>query len=76
MSRVGNNPELLKVMCKGCISGKSINEPWFAYLLQIWELKNAGYPFDRDDLSIEMWKMLRELDVVINNYNVSKQQGK
>lgn len=54
--------------CKGCRIGEVLKPyddlfmGWFQQMLLLWELKRAGYPFRRNDLSLIEWRVLGILD--------------
>jgi hypothetical protein len=36
------------------------------------DLQQAGFPFDKNDITIEQWKYIAELKTAINNYAVEQ----
>jgi len=39
--------------------------PWFRHILFLYRLRKGGYPFEKNDLSLEEWLALGELEEAI-----------
>ena len=51
--------ENLEWTCTNCKKQKAdVISPWTYHLLQIRKLQKAGYPFDKNELTIEEWQDL------------------
>lgn len=51
--------ENLEWTCANCKKEKyDVISPWTYHLLQIRRLQKAGYPFERNELTIEEWQDL------------------
>ena len=50
-------------MCAQCSSGMIPDpSPWFGHIMSLYQLQRGGYPFERNDLTIEEWKDLGTLN--------------
>lgn len=50
-------------MCKRCPRREAKPSPWVGRLLYLRTLRMGGYPFAADDLDLETWADLGELEM-------------
>lgn len=54
------------MMCATCPAGEE-HEPsaWFSHIWFLYQLQQAGYPFGRDELTLDEWLGLAELKAAL-----------
>lgn len=57
--------------CKGWL--KEVH-PWVAHLFSVYSLQQAGYPFDKNDLSMEEWMALGVINQEVKALEAGAQQ--
>lgn len=59
--------KLFQAKCAGCLHGSSPKPSLSFYtLVRLLNLKQSGYPFERNDLTYDQWIALRDLENLIN----------
>jgi hypothetical protein len=59
--RAVNGPNL-DVICAGCKRNESKQPgPWFQHIWFLMQLQDGGYPYEKDDLTVEEWLDLGEM---------------
>jgi hypothetical protein len=61
-------PEAMPALCADC---KSQNvptaSPWFDHVWQLYSLQLAGYPFGKNELSIDEWFAIAEMKAALQD---------
>ncbi len=64
-------------MCAECEFNKPFYpSEYFTKIIFLLKLKNAGYPFGKEDLTIEQWFDMKMVEDSINKSNLNKFKGK
>jgi hypothetical protein len=53
-------------VCEECLRPETLS-PWTWHLLFLYRLRQAGYPFRANDLSLETWLLLGLVQKVLEN---------
>lgn len=44
----------------------------FLFAMEMLELQNSGFPFSKNDITLEQWKYIGEMKTALTDYQISK----